>query len=585
MALTKVPYSMIEGAPINLLDFGASPSATGATNSAALQAAMNAVATTGNVIYIPAGTYSFSSVVSTTGNIGIIGDGDSTVLDFSGITSSSSAINVTGSVTQIQNITAASKDGLTITFASAPSLSTGDVFCLFESARLWNSARSYYYYGEWCKCRGTSGVSAYVTNPLYDGYVAADTVVYKLSSPKVLLKDFKIIGGANIFGLINLTYCNEPTVENVTVYNSNYQGMIIDRCYDARITNVDIYNKGTGTLDDYGLVIGNCQNVQVSGGSYYGRRHGIAIGGGDYPCAVTNRNLRISNATLSNDISSQVSSADMHGNVEDVYYQGCQIYQGAALAGKNTGYDNCTINNQYQGIVVYASELKGGSFSVRNCTLITAVDSSSVSRGIIDFGGNGGAILPSTNETVSIIIENCHVEGRSQTSGTDFLRMANNGSSAYVNVYINGVTANVNAMGTVLRTGVNTGSALSQAIVVDNISNFPSGTYLHYSIGNAYSSTPQRLMRQSGVTNMTATSGTYYTISGAVYYRYVYQRTPVATASIISASIFNSTIPVNPGIYSVTASYIRPELYSSTGGNWTATTAYDVHWTVGLDEI
>lgn len=56
MALTKVTYSMIDGAAVNVLDYGADP--TGATNStAALQAAVDACPVNGTV-YFPAGTYS-----------------------------------------------------------------------------------------------------------------------------------------------------------------------------------------------------------------------------------------------------------------------------------------------------------------------------------------------------------------------------------------------------------------------------------------------------------------------------------------------------------------------------------------------
>lgn len=56
MALTKVSYSMILGAPVNVLDFGADP--TGATDStAALQAALDASSN----VYIPTGVYKVQS--------------------------------------------------------------------------------------------------------------------------------------------------------------------------------------------------------------------------------------------------------------------------------------------------------------------------------------------------------------------------------------------------------------------------------------------------------------------------------------------------------------------------------------------
>lgn len=56
MGLTKVTYSMIEGAAINVLDYGADP--TGSTASTtAIQAAIDSVKNVGGTVYVPAGTY------------------------------------------------------------------------------------------------------------------------------------------------------------------------------------------------------------------------------------------------------------------------------------------------------------------------------------------------------------------------------------------------------------------------------------------------------------------------------------------------------------------------------------------------
>jgi len=65
MSLTKVSYSMITGAPFNVADYGASPSASAAVNQAAIQAAIDAaVAAGGGVVDFNAGTYSHASEIS-----------------------------------------------------------------------------------------------------------------------------------------------------------------------------------------------------------------------------------------------------------------------------------------------------------------------------------------------------------------------------------------------------------------------------------------------------------------------------------------------------------------------------------------
>lgn len=588
MSLTKASYAMVNGAPVSVLDYGAV--GDGSTdNTAAFQAALDAVASTGQAIYVPAGTYKLLSAVSTTGHLSIFGDGDKSVIDFSDATiTSTSCITVSGSLTQIQNISSASLGGLTVPFVSAPSLSTGDIFCLYSSD-LWNSIRAYYYSGEWCQVRAVSGNNALLTNPLYDSYTAANVTVYKMNSKTFYMKDLRIVGApaGNTFGLVKVQFCDKPKLENVSMYNEHYQCIEFDRCYRVEVINCDIYNKGNGA-DDYGVLIGNSQNVRMVGGNYYARRHGVSIGGGDYICAVPNRNLRVIGATISNDITSAVYSADMHGNIQDLVYQDCTIYQGGGWAGMDNGYDGCKIFSQSGGMCIYSGEVKGGDLFLRNCDLVTGSDPSAISRGIVDIGGNSSAITSSTDEALSIIVENCFVRSTGGSSSTDFVKVVNDGSLVNVNIYIDGIRADVNAMGSVLRTSVNSGTAYSQAIVVDNISNFPAGTYLHIPQGGHYTNKPHRLMRQSGTLSMTATSGTSSTVSGNVSYRYYYPRTPVASASIGSSTAgFSNGAGENIGatFYQVSSDFVRPALFSTSNANWTSTISMVHNWTVGIEEI
>ena len=76
MSLTKATYSMIQGSPINLLDYGAV--GDGITdNSAAILAAFNAANASGKSLYVPAGIYNIASTVAVPSlqNIVIFGDG------------------------------------------------------------------------------------------------------------------------------------------------------------------------------------------------------------------------------------------------------------------------------------------------------------------------------------------------------------------------------------------------------------------------------------------------------------------------------------------------------------------------------
>jgi hypothetical protein len=84
MSLTKATYAIIEGAPVNVVDYGASTSATGVANSAAFNAA-KAVAGTYTIsgqtiyrqVYVPPATYAIDGTVVgnffTDGVVGITG--------------------------------------------------------------------------------------------------------------------------------------------------------------------------------------------------------------------------------------------------------------------------------------------------------------------------------------------------------------------------------------------------------------------------------------------------------------------------------------------------------------------------------
>lgn len=91
MALTKVSYSMIDGAPVNVLDYGAD--ITGSVDStAAIQAALD----TGNPVVFPFGSYKFHNVTCTSGNIQIDGQGSTFITIPNANTTSQNFFEFTG---------------------------------------------------------------------------------------------------------------------------------------------------------------------------------------------------------------------------------------------------------------------------------------------------------------------------------------------------------------------------------------------------------------------------------------------------------------------------------------------------------
>jgi hypothetical protein len=86
MPLTKASYSMITGSPLNVLDFGASPSNTAAQNDTAFGLALAKItANGGGKLIIPAGTYAYQTTLNfSIDNFIVCGEGRSTVLQFNG---------------------------------------------------------------------------------------------------------------------------------------------------------------------------------------------------------------------------------------------------------------------------------------------------------------------------------------------------------------------------------------------------------------------------------------------------------------------------------------------------------------------
>lgn len=107
MGLTKVTYSMIEGASVNVLDYGADLTGTN-DSAAAIQAAVTA-AGYGGCVYLPKGTYKVNSAINlpavtgTISGVTILGEGPSTAIK-PGVTLTN-VFYVTGTNTTFQNLT------------------------------------------------------------------------------------------------------------------------------------------------------------------------------------------------------------------------------------------------------------------------------------------------------------------------------------------------------------------------------------------------------------------------------------------------------------------------------------------------
>jgi parallel beta-helix repeat protein len=97
MSLTKVSYSMIEGASANVLDYGAVGDGV-ADDSAAIQAAITDLTASGGTLFFPNGTYKIESTVTLASNVSLIANTNAALtLDVAevGLQIPASATNIT----------------------------------------------------------------------------------------------------------------------------------------------------------------------------------------------------------------------------------------------------------------------------------------------------------------------------------------------------------------------------------------------------------------------------------------------------------------------------------------------------------
>ncbi|MFI3198160.1 MAG: right-handed parallel beta-helix repeat-containing protein [Methylococcaceae bacterium] len=105
MNLTKVSYSMIKGASVNVLDFGASPSSSAAANTSAIQAAYSSLTGGGSVIF-PKGIYNTIGQITIAYSIETIGEGKgNTIINCTSLGTNKAAFLATASNCSFKDFT------------------------------------------------------------------------------------------------------------------------------------------------------------------------------------------------------------------------------------------------------------------------------------------------------------------------------------------------------------------------------------------------------------------------------------------------------------------------------------------------
>lgn len=543
--------------------------------TAAIQAALDADLP----IYMPAGRYKVNGTLLTSKNtLRIRGDGDATVLDFSG----GGVLNVFSTVTSLPFISATMIEGSNqVSFATAHGLAQGDVFALHNpTAYSFASFRDYYRDGCMFRVSAAPTSTSLITYGLSPGNYAFGAMnAYKINGGSVVIKDVRVIPPTSGIA-VWIDAHQSVKIHDVTVENGAADTAIeVYRCYDVDIRGL---KAAVGLGDAYPIVFSNTQKVTLSDSALYSIRHCLAIGGRAGDASVPSRDIHISHCILQNDGSLGIGASDIHGNSADIVYSDCTMNSSANMAGKNISYINCHIGGRPvayypDGNCVAGSEIVGGVYEIIGCKLTSQGDGAA--NGFINLN-----VDKITSDFTLIMRGNTIVTTAASPTSSRCVTLYAGDSSppAYrIDVVIDGLTYKAAAGNSVLAIlGFNDISAKS-SFIVDNF-NGPAEINLMLASNSANHTAPMRMQQQSGRITLSAASGQTEAIAVNTFFRYGYPRPPSGLASAVSD--FGGASLAVGGIYALTAAAIRPKI-SSTYTAWPSTASVVVCWSAGISEL
>lgn len=403
-------------------------------------------------------------------------------------------ITGTGSLTALPALASAvSQHSRTVTFATTPDLSPGDVFVLASTVDgSFNAARTYYRAGEFCRVASVSGTTVTLTAPTYASYVTGGTVV-----PRKLVPIRTGISGMTIRGttgqtVIRVDLGSELVFRDLSLSGSNQSHLTLSRCYNVQLGDVSAFDAQPATAPglNYGVCLLNCQRIRISGVDLETRRHGLTVGGDSAIASVPSRDIIVTDSRISgmSDVAG-VCGCNLHGNCEDIHLTGVSMPAGFNPGGDMVTVRNCEIGSAAWGGCIGAMEMLGTSMTFENNVIrptanhpsdrgaayfpltATATRGGGIMRfanNLFDLGAYGGS--GATTHALSILVTDDSVPATNEMELRD-------------NTFRTDGTVTANHYGARIRTQ-STSSGFISVRVIDNLGNLPvvvpSGMGLYY---------------------------------------------------------------------------------------------------------
>lgn len=251
MSLTKVSYSMINGAVVNVLDYGATGNGT-TDDAAAVQLALNA----GGTVFFPAGTYLIGTTLNVLSNTQVLLDQNATAKAKSSL---SGPLFSTSGKTNVK-FTGGIFDGNKANAASAT-----DAIYIYNSSNVWVNNTT---------IQNSKEHNIYVAGP------STSSV-----SKNIYLQN-NSLSGADGPG-ITFIYTSNILIENSIIF-SNYTGLTSGESSFIAIVGNSFYSN----TNDGCAVGNNCAYITITGNvSQYNGAEGINVDGCNHAVITGNTSL------------------------------------------------------------------------------------------------------------------------------------------------------------------------------------------------------------------------------------------------------------------------------------------------------
>lgn len=369
--------------------FGAKP---GQNNATAINAAYSIVsAAGGGRVAFPPGSFPVNSQITVRTGVSLIGSGEGvTFLDYTASTATDYHMLGQGSLVALPALaTAITAGDTTITFASAPSLSAGDVFLIENDVD--NSymtvgdgtIRPYYHAGEHFRVHSVSGSVVTVTaSALSDYALGADRKLFKLTPitggihgmsmrfRQGLLGDSTQRGAAGIWISMGRGF----NFSNLDLSGSNWTQIALDRCVECSLSNIRGVDFQDSVGNNYIITLANCWRISATDCHLESTRHSWTMGGvANLDGQVPNRFISVTGGTIAGGSAASAPGFDGHGNCEFVTVTGVNLPNGLGYGGDYWTITGCTIGNAFvNATAILSGEPKGNTFTIENNTIIVS---------------------------------------------------------------------------------------------------------------------------------------------------------------------------------------------------------------------